>query len=82
MAITVKNIMLQCHLMDFVVKEERMIRRMVKCKHNWQITHASNVLQQDEMGYPLRLFIQKCSKCEKCLEEIKTGRFVLCKWEY
>ena len=70
-----------------------MIRRMVKCKHNWQIIHASNVLQQDEMGYPLRLFIQKCSKCgkteqawydvnEKCLEEIKTGRFVLCKWEY
>lgn len=66
---------------------------MFKCKHDWQIIHASNVLQQDEMGYPLRLFIQKCSKCgkieqawydvnEKCLEEIKTGRFVLCKWEY
>lgn len=38
---------------------------MFKCKHDWQIIHASNVLQQDEMGYPLRLFIQKCSKCGK-----------------
>lgn len=38
---------------------------MFKCKHNWQIIHAFNVLQQDEMGYPLRLFIQKCSKCGK-----------------
>lgn len=66
---------------------------MFKCKHNWQIIHASNVLQQDEMGYLLRLFIQKCSKCneveqtwydvdEKCLDEIESGRFVLCKWEY
>lgn len=65
---------------------------MFKCKHDWQINHASNVLQQDEMGYPLRLFIQKCSKCsktkqiwypvnEKCLDEIKIGRFVLCKWD-
>lgn len=38
---------------------------MFKYKHDWQIIHASNVLQQDEMGYPLRLFIQKCSKCGK-----------------
>lgn len=66
---------------------------MFKCKHNWQIIHDSNVLQQDEMCCPLRLFIQKCSKCgkteqawydvnEKCLEEIKTGRFILRKLEY
>ena len=63
-----------------------------KCKHNWEVNKWSNVLQQDSMGYPLRLCIIKCSKCgkckqawydvnEKCLDEIKTGRFVLCEWE-
>lgn len=62
-----------------------------KCKHNWTINLRSNVLQQDDMGYPLRLCICKCLKCgasdqqwldvnEKELEELKTGKSVLLKW--
>lgn len=73
--------------------EREAIRTMFKCKHDWSIIHASNVLQVDGMGYPLRLFIQKCSKCgkveqvwydvdKKCLDEVESGRFVLCKWDY
>ena len=65
--------------------------KFFKCKHDWKITYASNVLQQDEMGYPLRLFITECSKCrktdqkwyavnKKCLDEIKTGQSVLLEW--
>ena len=63
-----------------------------KCKHNWEIVERSNVLQQDSMGYPLRLFICECPKCgeyeqqwidvdEKELEELETGKSVLLKWE-
>lgn len=61
------------------------------CNHSWKIEEKSNALQQDEMGYPLRLFICKCTKCEKIeqqwrdvpvseLEELKTGKSVLVKW--
>ena len=50
------------------------------------------MLQQDSMGYPLRLFIMKCSKCGESkqmwidvatekLEELKTGESVLIKWQ-
>lgn len=65
--------------------------RLFKCNHKWKISERSNVIQQDDMGYPLRLFICKCSKCgkseqqwidvnEKELEELKTGKSVLLKW--
>ena len=64
----------------------------LRCRHNWIITERSNALQLDEMGYPLRLFICKCSKCgisdqqwidvdEKELEEIETGKSFLLKWD-
>jgi hypothetical protein len=30
--------------------------RLLKCRRNdWQVTERSNILQQDDMGYPLRL---------------------------
>lgn len=62
-----------------------------ECKHNWVIDLRSNVLQQDDMGYPLRLCICRCTRCgasdqqwldvnEKELEELKTGKSVLLKW--
>lgn len=62
------------------------------CKHDWHIIERSNILQQDSMGYPLRLFIVKCSKCGKSdqwwidvaveeLEELKTGESILLKWQ-
>ena len=62
------------------------------CNHNWEISEKSNVLQLDYMGYPLRLYICKCSKCseyeqrwidvpKKELEELETGKSVLLKWE-
>ena len=65
---------------------------ILKCKHNWEIVERSNVLQQDDMGYPLRLFICKCSKCGESeqqwrdvsvteLEELKTYDSVLLEWE-
>ena len=38
---------------------------LFKCNHNWKVTERSNVLQLDDMGYPLRLFIVECSKCGK-----------------
>ena len=65
---------------------------LFKCSHDWHIAERSNVLQLDYMGYPLRLFICKCSKCGtssqqwidvplKELEELDTGESVLLKWQ-
>ena len=65
--------------------------RKRECQHNWEITEASNVLQVDDMGYPLRLCISKCIKCGKtdqvwidvstyALDELKTGESVLLEW--
>ena len=62
------------------------------CRHDWQIHQRSNVIQQDFMGYPLRLFMLKCTKCsesrqewidvaENQLAELETGKSVLLKWE-
>lgn len=66
--------------------------KLFKCKHKWELEKRSNMLQQDSMGYPLRLFVLKCSKCgeskqmwidvdDKELEELKTGESVLVKWQ-
>ena len=63
-----------------------------KCEHDWKLTEKSNVLQQDDMGYPLRLYIQKCAKCgkseqvwvdvsEEALKGLSTGESVLLKWQ-
>ena len=30
-------------------------------KHNWKIKERSNIIQYDNMGYALRLFLCKCS---------------------
>ncbi len=62
------------------------------CSHNYVVKERSNALQQDEMGYPLRLCICQCSKCgkseqkwldtnESALNEIKTGESFLVKWD-
>lgn len=67
------------------------VKKLFKCNHNWQIDKRSNTIQSDDMGYPLRLFIVKCSKCGKSdqhwinvpaeeIEELKTGKSVLLKW--
>ena len=64
---------------------------LFKCRHQYIITERSNALQLDDMGYPLRLFIVKCSKCgqseqrwidvfEDELKELDTGESVLLKW--
>jgi hypothetical protein len=65
--------------------------KLFGCNHNWQIIERSNVIQQDDMGYPLRLCICKCSDCGKSeqmwidvaeeeLKELETGESVLLKW--
>ena len=69
----------------------RDISKLKNCNHDWNIEKRSNVLQLDGMGYPLRLCICKCSKCEKYdqqwidvsedeLDELKNGKSVLLKW--
>lgn len=63
-----------------------------KCKHNLVIVQTSNVIQLDEMGYPLRLCIEQCKKCGKSkqswidisvesLKELDSGKSVLCIWK-
>ena len=60
--------------------------------HDWEVTERSNVLQQDGMGYPLRLCIVKCKKCGltdqhwldtnvSALKELDIGKSVLLHWE-
>lgn len=68
------------------------MKKIFKCDHYWGITKKSNVLQLDDMGYPLCLCIEKCWKCGeskqswvdvslKCLDKLETGEYVLLKWE-
>ena len=60
--------------------------------HDWEVTDRSNTIQQDEMGYPLRLCILTCKRCGKseqhwldtdisALNEVKNGKSVLLEWE-
>lgn len=67
-------------------------KKKKECNHESAIYEKSNVLQLDDMGYPLRLCIRRCSNCGKeeqvwldvskqALEELKTGESVLCEWE-
>lgn len=64
---------------------------LFKCSHKWKTLKKSNALQLDDLGYPLRLFICKCSKCgiydqqwidvsRKEAEELDNGKSVLVKW--
>lgn len=59
---------------------------LFKCKHrNMSITERSNVVQPDDMGYPLRLCIVKCVKCgrteHRWLDTIIQQDDVVLKWE-
>lgn len=72
-------------------KKFNMYKKYKKCIHTMKIIQKSNVLQQDGMGYPLRLCIVECTKCGKSeqmwmdvsedeLKELKTGESVLLEW--
>lgn len=61
------------------------------CRHEWVIVKESNVIQQDQFGYPLMLCIQKCKKCGEtrqawidisvdALQCLRTGELVLLEW--
>ena len=75
------------------MKPSTTIFRLFKeCSHKWDIKERTKFIQQDEMGYPLRLCIVECPKCgktqelwldtpESALEELKTGESVLLKRE-
>lgn len=60
--------------------------------HDWEVTERSNIIQQDDMGYPLRLCIVTCKRCGKsdqiwldtnisAIQEIENGKSVLLEWE-
>lgn len=60
--------------------------------HDWKVTERSNTIQQDDMGYPLRLCIVTCKRCGKsdqmwldtdisALNEVENGKLVLLEWE-
>ena len=62
------------------------------CNHDYKVIEKSNALQQDDMGYPLRLYICKCQKCGKTdqkwidvdvkeLKELETGESFLLEWK-
>jgi hypothetical protein len=60
----------------------------LSCKifgHDWKIKERSNVIQFDNMGYPLRLFIVECSKCKQSRQEWidsgKSSKDVVCEWK-
>ena len=66
--------------------------RLFECSHKWVAQKRSNALQLDDMGYPLRLFICRCSRCgrydqqwrdvpRKEVEELDSGESVLVKWD-
>lgn len=61
------------------------------CKHEYAVVKRSNVLQLDDMGYPLRLCICRCKKCgasvqqwidvsKDALKGLEAGQSVLLKW--
>lgn len=63
-----------------------------KCKHKLELYQESNALQLDYMGYPLRLFLMKCSKCGAHkqqwldvplgeLDEVKDGKSFVLVWK-
>ena len=65
---------------------------LFKCNHDWKLYKESNILQFDDYGYPLRLSIMKCSKCQKYdqqwndipieeTEELRTGESFLLEWK-
>lgn len=85
MSFNLKEDILRCAPM------EKLQRQETKCDHRFEVLKRSNVLQQDVMGYPLRLCIMQCLKCgktkqewldvnEAALKELKTGESVLLKW--
>ena len=53
-------------------------------KHNYKTYKRSNVIQLDDMGYPLRLVILKCS-CgateQAWLDTNRTANDVVLKWD-
>ena len=52
-------------------------------KHNWKVKERSNIIQYDDMGYVLRLFLCKCS-CGKTkqiwIDSVKCESDCICKW--
>ena len=59
-------------MIDKVKKQIKLLEykgcKISPCKifgHQWRIKQRSNVIQFDNMGYPLRLFICECKCCMK-----------------
>lgn len=68
-----------------------MLAEKTKCEHDWHVEKKSNALQLDSMGYPLRLYICRCSKCgasdqqwrdvaEEEVKELQSGESFLLEW--
>lgn len=60
-----------------------------KCNHDYKIVEKSNILQLDDMGYPLMLCISKCCKCGKSKQIwidvdkslLDNSKYKILKWE-
>ena len=56
-----------------------------KCSHEWVTSHRSNIVQLDEMGYPLRLFLLRCRKCgetdQQWIDSAISTKDSILKWE-
>ena len=63
-----------------------------ECNHEWKTTETSNMIQLDDMGYPLMLVIQTCTKCgktqqvwldvsEKVLDESNRDKYMIVEWK-
>lgn len=71
------------------IKECKKYKKRKRCDHNYEIAERSNVIQYDDMGYPSRLFICKCTKCGKSNQRwiavtfwnIRDDNVVVLKWE-
>jgi hypothetical protein len=65
---------------------KRWIRKLFKkkCRHDYKIVDVSNVIQFDSLGFPLRLYVLRCTKCgnhkQEWIDSFKGKGDVVCKW--
>ena len=58
--------------------------KLFKHTHKWVLSERSNIIQFDDMGYPLRLFICQCKKCgmteQMWIDSAVSKKDHVCEW--